>query len=83
MQAWICDPILENRLEQKSTGGGGRGRASEKGFLFDKKGHQKVMSYLVFHILVLLHRIDSGCDAYLILLYLVHDQEEKLACIEN
>lgn len=61
----------------------GRRRASEKGFLSDKKGLPKVMSYLVFHILVLLHRTESACGACLTLLHLVHDHEEKLACIEN
>lgn len=57
----LCDPILENRLEQKSAGWLPRKVSS----LTKKKknGTRNVVSYLVFHVLVLLDGVDSGCDA--------------------
>lgn len=55
----LCDPILENRLEQKSAGWLPRKVSS----LTKKNGTRNVVSYLVFHVLVLLDGVDSGCDA--------------------
>lgn len=54
---------------------------SKKDFLFDIKGHQKVMSYIVFPVLILLNRVGFGCGA--ILLHLFYHHKDTLACMEN
>lgn len=58
----LCDPILENRLEQKSAGWLPR-KVSSLTKKKKKNGTRNVVSYLVFHVLVLLDGVDSGCDA--------------------